>query len=490
MFKIKYKIIFIITCLSIFYTSCDKTLDISPTHSLSEEKAFQNMQDVEDGLAGVYAGMRSGNYYGGHMAVLPDMMTDNLTESTESLANFRLMTDWLYLSDNGTISGMWITMYGIIADANNLLDQVARFETAENTAQAARIKGQLLAIRGLVHFDLLRCFANDFDRNSNELGVAIVTRSSLKDPFAQPARQTVKQCYDLIIKDLEDGLGLVKKTDKPINSKTDRSKIDDTGINAILARVNLYAKKYDDAIRYASDVIKARPLADDFDFPFMWTDNGVEEVAWALYFGTGEGGRLAANVFSQGTNRAQFDMSPELVNLFGKTKSERDADIRWSSYVTPELANLANQPRTGRFVATKYNKKSTTTTPDGIVNFKAFRTGEMYLIRAEAYALSNKENEALKDMNTLRFTRNIDFQDGTEKGAALLDAIATERRKELWLEGHRWFDLKRTTRTISRKNCDLPATACDLKTDDIHWNFPIPLSEMLANKNMQQNKGY
>ncbi len=473
----------------LFFGACEKTLDIAPTHSLSEELAFQNMQDVEDGLAGVYSGMRGAAYFGRNMSVLPDMMSDNLTESTESLANFRLMTDWLYYSENGTVASSWIGMYGIIADANALLDQVARFENANNSAQAARIKGQLLAIRGLVHFDLMRCFANNFDRNATDLGVAYVTESSLKNPFAKPARLSVKECYDLIIKDLEAGLELVKKTDKAINSKIERNKLDETGINAILARVNLYAKQYNDAIRYANAVIKARPLADNFDFPFMWEDNGVEEVAWSVYFGTGEGGRLAGDVFSQGVNRAQFDMSPELASLYGNA-TEREKDIRWASYVTPNLATAANAPRTGRFVATKYNKKSTTTTADGIVNFKAFRTGEMYLIRAESYALTGKEGDALKDLNELRATRIEDFTNGTEVGATLIEAIAKERRKELWLEGHRWFDLKRTTRTISRKNCDLPATACELKANDVHWTFPIPLSEIQANSNMVQNKGY
>jgi hypothetical protein len=222
----------------------------------------------------------------------------------------------------------------------------------------------------------------------------------------------------------------------------------------------------------------------------MWEDNGVEEVAWSLYFGTGEGGRLAGDCFSQGVNRAQFDMSPEVIAFYGKNDAERFKDIRFASYVTGEVKTTANEPRTGRYIPTKYNKKSTTATADGIVNFKAFRTGEQMLIRAEAYALSGKEALALADLNELRRTRIEDFTDGKENGADLIKTIATERRKELWLEGHRWFDLKRTTRTIVRKNCDAPATACDLQNKDYHWNFPIPLSEISANSNMVQNKGY
>lgn len=474
----------------LFAASCTKVLDITPTHSLSEELAFQNIDDVENGLSGVYAGMRSGSYYGNNMSVLPDMMSDNLTESVESIANYRQLTDWQYNSENVYIAGSWIGMYRIVSSANNLLEQLSRFENGSNKKQSDRIKGQLLAVRGLLHFDLLRCFSESYDRNSDALGVAIMTESGAKNPFAQPARASVKATYDQIIKDLEEALALVKNTDKPINSKVERNKLDEVGIAAILARVNLYAKQYDTAARYASDVIKARPLADNFDFPFMWSDNGVEEVAFAVYFGTGEGGRLASEVFSQGTNRAAFDMSNEVAGFYGKNDVERKKDIRWESYVTAELPTAANEKRINRFVATKYNKKSSTTTADGIVNFKAFRTGEMFLIRAEALALSGKEALALADLNELRRTRIEDFSDGKETGAALLEAIAKERRKELWLEGHRWFDLKRTTKNIARKNCEQPATACELKPDNRAWTFPIPVGEIQANPNMKQNLGY
>ena len=59
----------------------------------------------------------------------------------------------------------------------------------------------------------------------------------------------------------------------------------------------------------------------------------------------------------------------------------------------------------------------------------------------------------LADLNTLRAARISGFVPGVETGAALLSAIELERRKELIAEGHRWFDLKRTTRTVNRTNC-------------------------------------
>ncbi len=120
-------------------------------------------------------------------------------------------------------------------------------------------------------------------------------------------------------------------------------------------------------------------------------------------------------------------------------------------------------------MVTKYLGKGTAR--DGAVNFKAFRTAEMYLIRAEANARSGNGAAALS-------------------GAALLDAIANERRRELFVEGHRWFDLKRTTRTIARQGCRPPATACNLAANNFRWTWPIPNNEILANSNVTQNNGY
>jgi len=110
----------------------------------------------------------------------------------------------------------------------------------------------------------------------------------------------------------------------------------------------------------------------------------------------------------------------------------------------------------------------------------------MYLIRAEANARKGLNGAGLNDLNALRTARNAST--GNESGAALIDAIQVERRKELVVEGHRFFDIKRTTRSISRtQNC---TGFCTLATTTRGWNLPVPQTEILANTNMAQNPGY
>ena len=120
----------------------------------------------------------------------------------------------------------------------------------------------------------------------------------------------------------------------------------------------------------------------------------------------------------------------------------------------------------------------------------------MYLIRAEARARNNQEGPALQDLNDLRAARISGYTPVSGlTGSALLTEIANERRRELIAEGHRFFDLKRTTRTITRGstcgNITLsPSGSCTLASSAREWALPIPEFVTTANANAKQNPGY
>lgn len=79
----------------------------------------------------------------------------------------------------------------------------------------------------------------------------------------------------------------------------------------------------------------------------------------------------------------------------------------------------------------------------------------------------------------------------TYTGTALLDAIITERRKELAFEGDRFSDLNRLGRDISRSS-QYPSAARSIPFSDYRRILPIPQDEINANANIrtQQNPGY
>ena len=490
---IKYAVVFCLVIISL--SSCKKTIQQDPTHNKDGSTFFKNIEDYELLLNAAYARLLQSSYYGGPtggdntgantFANLPDMMSDNEFESSESLANYQNFSRWTYTADDPVVDDIWLDAYRVVQQCNLTLRGLDNFASS-NAGTVNRIKAQAITLRALAHFDLLRCFGEQFDRNSSARGIAYVEKFDIEQ---KPARLTVKGSYDKIEADLKLAKSLVLNMDKSIQGTgtagTDRSYVDDMVINAILARMYLYANSLDSAIKYSTIVINARPLASRTNFPNLWIDASTAEVIWSVKFES-LNSDLGGNVFYSVGNRASYRPTTSLLNLYDQVN-----DIRYTSYYRNLLRGAARTTPNARVVLIKYDaKQANLSKPDGIVNFKAFRTGEMYLIRAEAYARSGGANEVLglADLNTLRAARISGYVPVVLTGAALKDAIADERRKELIGEGHRFFDLKRTTRTVNRiTNC---TNFCTLPPTAREWAMPIPQSEMLANPSMEQNTGY
>ena len=475
-----FRKIFAAIIMTASLASCKKIIESEPTHQLDGSTRFETIEDFDFALTGAYALFRSGNYYGGGSNAfvnLPDMLSDNLNESTtESLGNYQTLSTWRYAEDDPNIAATWQAAYRIVSQANLLLRDIDDFSATDGGA-VNRIKSQALAIRALAHFDLLRYWVEEYDRNSTKPGIPYIT---VFDYEQKPARGTVKETYDHIEADLQQARGLINSgLDKAINA-TGKAYIDIQGVNAIMARVFLYSNQLDSAIKYSTLVINSIPLASRTNFPNIWTDASTAEVIWSVSFNAGEG-RIGDPVYFVPNNRSSYRPNPALVTMYDQIN-----DVRYSSYFQVRSSSNGN-----RLVLSKYLAKAAQVSrPDGITNFKAFRTGEMYLIRAEAYARKGGANEALglADLNTLRSVRIAGFIAGTETGTALLNAIALERRKELISEGHRWFDLKRTTRTIVRSSCSV---FCTLDPANRAWTWPLPIAEINANPNiLPQNPGY
>jgi starch-binding outer membrane protein, SusD/RagB family len=468
-----FRKIFIVILFIASLASCKKVIESEPSHQLDGSTRFISIEDFDFALTGAYALFRQGNYFGSAsnaFVCLPDIMSDNLNETSESLGNYQTMSTWRYAEDEPNVGNTWQAAYRIISQANLVLRDIDNF-SATHPEAVNRIKAQALAIRAVVHFNLLRYWTEEYDRNSTKAGIPYIT---VFDYEQKPPRGTVKEVYDHIEADLQEASTLMDNgLDKPINA-TGRAYIDILGVYAIMARVYLYANELDKAIDYATVVINNIPLASRTSFPNIWTDASSAEVVWSVSFNAGEG-RIGDNVYFVPNNRSSYRPNPTLVSMYDQVN-----DVRFSSYF---------QVRSGRLVLSKYLAKAAQVSrPDGIVNFKAFRTGEMYLIRAEAYARNGDELLALDDLNTLRAARISGFIPGAETGIALMNAIELERRKELICEGHRWFDLKRTSKTINRPNC---VVFCTLDPSNRAWTWPIPIAEINANPNiLPQNPGY
>ncbi len=472
---LKYSVALLIG--GMFFTSCKKQVDLNPTHTINGDDFFKNVDDYDFALTGAYQRLKQNSLYGGVnggsvFLSSVDIASDNFFSGPNNLGNLNTMFRWNYTADNTVVQGAWDAAYLVIQQANLSMRGIDRF-VATDALKVNRIEGQARTLRAHMHLELLRWWANDYDRNATSPGIPYVDKFDVEQ---MPARPTVKETYDKIEADLKIAKQMMTNMDKAIQSGTStagtaRAYVDTLVCNAILARMYLYANQWDSAIKYSTYVINARPLASAAEFPSIWQDATTREVIWSIKYQAGNQA-LAREIYQPSGDQLSWRPVTALLSLYEAN------DVRTNAYWVV---------RNGRVVLNKYFAKATASgNPDGIVDFKIYRTSEMYLIRAEAYARKGLDATALTNLNTLRAARNASI--GAEVGAALLTAIQTERRKELVVEGHRFFDLKRTTRTISRtQNC---SSFCTLASNNRAWSLPIPQTEMLANPNMEQTAGY
>lgn len=474
-------------------------IDLKPDFTLDALTNPSSMDQVEQVLTGAYANLRAADYYGsasgtgGGAALMPDILADDLYESRQSLANSKVMSDWSYQKNTDQITDIYSAMYKPISTANIVLRDIDKFTTAANAKKANRIKGQALAIRALAHFDLFRYFANSYDRNSTTSLALYYNKTFSVSTAEKPARMTNKVYYDNLLADLTEAERLLSDIDVVINptSALTRPKLSLAAVYLLQARVNLYAGQYPAAITAATKGIAIAPalVTNQTVFSGMYNETAAGEMIWNVQFDPGQGGPTNL-VFFASQSISYYRVATEVVNTTGTSGLIRNNDLRYAAYFTAQ----ANAQNPTSMALTKYKGK--TTTSNANANFIAMKTGELYLIRAEAYARSTQDGLGMGDLNTLRRSRIAGYVDENLTGAPLLDAIANERRRELVGEGQRFFDLKRTTRVITRSpltcgNTTIsPAGNCSLPANSRAWTFPYTDFLTNANPNIVQNPGW
>ena len=463
--RITIKNMIVTTVLFLSLASCEKSfLELKPPTSLTPEFALATEADLQVALRGAYSGLKSTALYGRSLMVLGDMMADNTYQSalnTNRYTNFNLYN---YLVTDGDVAGLWNASYTVILRANNIINS----PIADN-ANIQQIKGEAYAIRALAYYNLVRYFGSPYTLDPSKLGVPIVTtyQADLK-----PERAKIADVYTLINKDLTQAYTLMTKF-------TNSSQFSKYSAKALQAKVYLAMGDKTNAKTAALDVI---------------TNSGFTAISSAAHTGYWAGvaprtdkvetlleisfDAVANNAFDalsyiylQSGNYGDMLCSSELYDLF------ETADIRKSLYATGIRGGLASV-----FV----NKYSSFTGDHS--DTKVIRMSEMYLIAAEASYPSNTA-DALKYVNEVTSRRGATAI--ASSGSALLEAIITERRKELAFEGERYLDMQRLQRNIVRSK-NYPAAALSIDFTNYRRIMPIPQGELDANPSIksQQNPGW
>lgn len=458
-----------LAALSLASVSCSEDWmgDVVPTDKLDSGDAIKNVTDARNALNGVFSIMQDEEYYGANYIVYGDLKGTDVRSwsvSKRDVAFYRYTE-----TTDASSTGMWTIPYSCLVSTNNALGNIAKLklETTEEQIQIDEIMANLLAVRGMVHFDLLKVYSkiptSVTGALADQLGVVMADHVISKDE--QPTRATLEKSYEFVIKDLEAALAKMPETANTSGWFTKNA------VKALLARVNLYAGNYQAAFDFAKEVIDSKKysLLGYNDYVNSWKSNLLNSESIFTLVNTEED-----NVNREGIG---YLWSSGGYNTMAVTKS-MIAEFR------KDVNDVRNQIVDEEGLLFKYHSESYN------ILF-LIRFSEMYFIAAEASFLKGDAPSVarglINDVLAVRTNSTTALADTDIN----LDRILLEKRKEFIGEGHCFFDFIRNKKNIVRTGTDhLVGTLKNIEFDDYRVLQPIPRIELDANKNIVQNDGY
>lgn len=465
-YNLKYIGGILLLCLSI--CSCSDFLETYPADSLVSEQAIENEEDIQIALRGAYQGLLTESYYGCDFVVQGDVQGDDvqpisLGVRTENLYRFTAR-------QNNAPVGLWQIPYRVINRANVILDAIET-KGFEMTAEINDAKGQALALRALCHFNLLITYGYPYLKDQGaSLGVSLV--NEVLPATALPHRSTVAEGYTMVIKDLEDALAV-------IGSAKHDGYFNKWAVEALLARVNLYKGDWENAFKYADNVIQKSPysLIPNAQYVDAWKQEYTSESIFDLYISSlSAGNRELLGYVAHPKGYAAMVATEDFVDLL----NEDPDDVR--------LGLLQTDSENEQRFINKYPGRNGSI---AVNNMRVLRLSDIYLIGAEAALKKPQPDQTKADDYLYAIMQRAN--PAVAKVTATEALILKERRKELVMEGHRFFDAMRLGKTITRSGGYHFLNNVDLVNPN--WNDyrsvkPIPQAEIDANHNIEQNPKY
>ncbi|WP_290069688.1 RagB/SusD family nutrient uptake outer membrane protein [Muribaculum intestinale] len=428
-------------------SSCADMLDdIKPKDKI--DAGMMTESDLSKVVNGVYATMES------HMSAMwwdGDVMGENFRSGPGGN-----LTDPLDMSPStASVKSRWSNCYTSLKQVNFLIEN---YEGNSNqNAQVVRTAGGTgYFFRALIYYNAVIRW-----------GKASILRKRQYDVVPLSDEDDV---WQFIIEDLE-------KAEQLLPDFYDRFYVSKAACNALQARVYLATKQYDKAVAAADKVIGVPALSltkTSIDWAKMFVYNSVSSE---LVFALANKRTTSTILFYQYINDVDgswnYSATHELYAGLYADAEYRQGDIRGKAVFGSDATRIIKFPNEleGQFV--KNETPSQTPIP-------VLRLAEVYLIKAEAQgALSGMStmSEFLKarysSASLPASMTDVDFQ----------NLVLDERRRELYCEGFRWYDLKRTGRL------DLFKTL-NGRTHLMYWPIPQTEIDLAGADNYPQNPGY
>lgn len=460
---------------SLVLSGCKKSfLEVSPTNAIQNTEAFNSPEKLKAAMTGLYDLNTNSGYTNNILLSMDVKGEDVLVNSVNNYSRFIAQYQYSETVNNGDLSAHWSQSYKIIANCNQLIENVPNSPVTD--AVKLQYTAEARALRAYAHFTLVREFAKPYSADPNALGVPIVLKSiSAKDVF--PGRAPVKDVYAAIVADLlfaEANLSA---------SQTDVYRLTKNSVEGLLARVYLNSGDYVNASKYAKLARTGYALGNASSLLAGFADKTSEWI-WAINVLPADNqGFLAVQSFYDPYNKgySSFRASQEFLNLFAAT------DVRINQFKIPtasggDLTTGTIKQAGNGYLISKFLFRGAWDN-----NIVLMRSSEMVLIEAEAEARQGNNGPAQAALALIQQRAIPGAAVSTNTGADLVNEILLERRKELFGEGQRFYDIVRTGQTLDRSKSASHWSKLVIPGGDKRFILPIPQAEIDANPNVVQN---
>ena len=460
--------------LALTLSACNSWLDVQPRSQVEDTELFETESGYKEALAGVYSSMVSTKTYAKELTYgFLDVLAHEWDYYYEAQYQDAAAFDYEAAIPTGYIRDIWANSYSGIANVNNLLAHIDDHVDVFSPDNHDVIKGEALALRAFLHFDLLRCFGVSYAVNPDQPAIPYSTALSYR-VFPQ---LTVRQVAESVKADLAAAEALLEKADPIVTGREIDETIDNGyllnrqlhlnyyAVKGLQARVLMWTGEYDEALKAANVVIAADR------FPWATLAN--------LQAGTDRS--LATEQLFALNN---LTMEADIVDKFFDTGSQYSFAVTRTRLL--EYFNNATQDYrytflyragTGTTIQNRYLRKyDTSASSDTYYNYKMplMRISEMYLIRSEVAYRNGDIEGARTALNVLRKARNLIQYTTATMPADFYTELIREYRREFIGEGQLFFLYKR----LNRREI-LYAPEVDAVEERI-YTFPLPLTETEA----------
>lgn len=453
--------IFLFLALAGIYSSCNKFLDRKPINQATDDNFWTNEAEAENGTAGSYALLRTAlNEMGFAFYYYGDFATDQFAVPPTGEDYVQLNTiQWNFFVPPTELHRAmirlrrWDAFYRAIDQANRCVKfitaiPVENFTSTNRAAAKDALLGEAHFLRAFTYFYMSRVW-----------GDVPMTLETIVDAARAPhlPRTAQTEVLNQCIADLQIAIAKLPwraaGPNRPIRAGRGTA-------YALLAHIYAWRGEYDKVIPAADSVIAKGGYSfvnrtNAASYISMFRGNSSEGIFEISQNANNEG---AGGGAAYGTiiNNVSFRTLKAPYLAINTGNSHFPLDRVTLSTFFPDNADSVDWRRKNGFafwgttdpIIIKYSNILYTgpnnTSPLALNNIMVFRLADIKLLRAEALAATSAFGDARTALDEIRTLNNVSAYDGTDGG--LFEAIIEERGRELFLEGHRFYDLIRLAR--------------------------------------------